>query len=870
MLTVTAGTSGATVSGSGSKSVTISGTLAQINDLLNTNSSSTVSYIDNTYNPSPSATLALLINDNGNTGTGGALTGSDTATINIAALASAARYTTFHNGSQTNQTEIDTSGTNSGTARIILTFSGAVHFSGGNPSLTIADGDETPPGSDSDAATYSASLSDPTHGVLVFTYTPESDAVTHDLAIISVNGTILDAGNNNVSKTPFIGVLTNHVHTDNTIVQEHLGVNEAAAPAGVAGDPINLALTDQSGGQSDPVTVTITGVPSDWSLDQGTNLGGGTWAVQTSDPTALTIRTPANFAGAALLNVTESWTNADGSTGTASLKDNVEAYAAGSPIFAWSGNDTLTGAGANNLFVFAQPIGNDTVYNFNAGTDKIDLIGFKNIASFSDIHANLSDDARGNAVISIGSDESITLHGVNAAALTANNFVFDQTPLTDNAGMMTIGDNAMLPLSGIINNTGTIALESAGNTTILELIQNGVTLQGGGHVILSDSNENVISSAFPGVTLTNVDNTISGAGQLGDAQTILVNEGAIVATGTHALTIDTGSNAVINSGTLEATGSGGLIVNSDISNTGLIWADGGNITIGGAVTGTGSALISGAAILEFGTASSVNVTFAGDNFGTLMLDNPTAYTGQILGFTGTTPQNSDVIDLKGITFDAGTSWTYFDNAGSDTGGTLTISETINDTTTAVDTLAFANGNYTTANFILTADGSGGTLIVDPPAESDRTIIDGGAPAPTLTTGTTDTADHFNDGSHKDITISDGAHTIAGSGSGNDTFVFKATTDSQPGAGHFDTINNFTHGSDHLDFTAIAGATQVQQNAVAAAGLVDANSISWFVDNDNNQTVVYVNTTSTPNHVDMEIHLTGTNINLAGTDFLHHA
>ena len=367
----------------------------------------------------------------------------------------------------------------------------------------------------------------------------------------------------------------------------------------------------------------------------------------------------------------------------------------GAPIFAWSGNDTLTGAGANNLFVFAQPIGNDIIYNFNAGSDKIDLIGFNNVASFSDIQAHLTDDASGNAVITIGSGESITLHGVNAAALTASNFVFDQTPVTNNAGMMTIGDGAMLPLSGIINNTGTIGLNSTGNATDLQLIQHGITLEGGGQLTMSDNSENIIFGTDPSVTLTNVDNTISGAGQLGAGQMTLINEGTIVATGTHALTIDTGSNVVINSGTLEATGSGGLIVHSDISDAGLIWANGGNITIDGAVTGSGSALISGAATLEFAAASSANVTFAGDKFGTLVLDNPTVYTGHIFGFTGTSPQNSDVIDLKGIAFDAGTSWTYGDNAGADTGGTLTVFETTNGTTTAVDSITFANGDYTT-------------------------------------------------------------------------------------------------------------------------------------------------------------------------------
>ncbi len=91
--------------------------------------------------------------------------------------------------------------------------------------------------------------------------------------------------------------------------------------------------------------------------------------------------------------------------------------------------------------------------------DQIDLIGYAGFTSFGDVQANMADDANGNAVITLGDGQSITIDGVNAAALTASNFVFDLTPVTDNAGDMTIGDGAMLPLSGIINNTGTIALE---------------------------------------------------------------------------------------------------------------------------------------------------------------------------------------------------------------------------------------------------------------------------------------------------------------------------------------------------------------------------------------------------------------------------
>jgi hypothetical protein len=50
---------------------------------------------------------------------------------------------------------------------------------------------------------------------------------------------------------------------------------------------------------------------------------------------------------------------------------------------------------------------------------KIDLIGFAHASSFGDIQANLADDANGNAVITLGDGQSITLRGVDASLLTA-------------------------------------------------------------------------------------------------------------------------------------------------------------------------------------------------------------------------------------------------------------------------------------------------------------------------------------------------------------------------------------------------------------------------------------------------------------------
>ncbi len=180
-----------------------------------------------------------------------------------------------------------------------------------------------------------------------------------------------------------------------------------------------MALTDPSDGQATgPIHLTFTEVPSDWSISGGTDLGNGTWTVETNDLSALTVTTAAGYTGAMVLSVTETWTNADGSTGIAFGSDNVEAYAPGSPIFALSGDDTLTGSGGNDLFVFAQPIGHDTVYSFDVGHDQIDLIGYAGFTSFADIQAHLTEDANGNALITLEAGQSIELQGVHAAALT--------------------------------------------------------------------------------------------------------------------------------------------------------------------------------------------------------------------------------------------------------------------------------------------------------------------------------------------------------------------------------------------------------------------------------------------------------------------
>ena len=82
-LTATSGDSGASVAGSGSGSLVISGTTAEIDAVLGGSGSSTLVYVDADNTPSASASLSLTVDDNGNTGVGGALTASTTSTIAV-------------------------------------------------------------------------------------------------------------------------------------------------------------------------------------------------------------------------------------------------------------------------------------------------------------------------------------------------------------------------------------------------------------------------------------------------------------------------------------------------------------------------------------------------------------------------------------------------------------------------------------------------------------------------------------------------------------------------------------------------------------------------------------------------------------------
>jgi serralysin len=192
------------------------------------------------------------------------------------------------------------------------------------------------------------------------------------------------------------------------------------------------------------------------------------------------------------------------------------------------------------------------------------------------------------------------------------------------------------------------------------------------------------------------------------------------------------------------------------------------------------------ATLELSGIHSDNITFESST-GTLKLDSPSTFSGQIAGFTGDgTLSGSDQVDLLNLNF---SSSIQIDSSYDPSTGALTVSNGAE-----VDVLKFI-GSYSQANFKFASDTNGGTIVYDPPTTSqpipahasggDNLYITGnssisGTPAPSgsqvfVENHATLTRDHAtaagdaitNDGT---VGVADHSTVALVAGSGQDNFV----------------------------------------------------------------------------------------------------
>jgi uncharacterized repeat protein (TIGR01451 family) len=199
----------------------------------------------------------------------------------------------------------------------------------------------------------------------------------------------------------------------------------------------------------------------------------------------------------------------------------------------------------------------------------------------------------------------------------------------DSNDSLTISNNTALVVSGSISNSGQISVSAAGNTTFLQIAggQN-VSLTGGGTLTLSTSGNGtpIINQTSGGATLTNVNNTIQGQGQIGNNGLALVNQAGATINANAAAPLLINSSGITNAGLLEATGAGTLQISTTVNNTGGTLAARGSSTVQ-FLTGTsiqgGTLNASGGATL--GAASGHTITLDGSTHGALT--NAGTYTG---------------------------------------------------------------------------------------------------------------------------------------------------------------------------------------------------------------------------------------------------
>jgi hypothetical protein len=260
-----------------------------------------------------------------------------------------------------------------------------------------------------------------------------------------------------------------------------------------------------------------------------------------------------------------------------------------------------------------------------------------------------------------------------------------------------VADNNNLFLLGTLNNLGTLAENSTGDTTNIILDSATVSLTGGGTLLLSDSGANrIFGNSGADETLININNTIEGAGQIGinnsNNPLALTNEsaGVIDANQSVALVIATGGPALVNAGLIEATGTGGLVVsNSTIDNTGgtlLASGAGNNVDlqssdiVGGLLRGTGGGLFvaSGGATLDGSEGAAITIAASttvqvADNNNVFLLgiiDNLGTLAENSAGDTTNIILDSATVSLTGggtlLLSDYGANRIFGDNAADDT------------------------------------------------------------------------------------------------------------------------------------------------------------------------------------------------------------
>jgi hypothetical protein len=454
--------------------------------------------------------------------------------------------------------------------------------------------------------------------------------------------------------------------------------------------------------------------------------------------------------------------------------DLTELIISGSVSLGGGGQVTLSDKAGNSIVSDGSPA---TLTNFDAisgagtiGDGDLTLVNFGIIdatgtnALIIDTGVNTVTNSTGGILeASAGATLQIDDNVFNIGVISSNSgAVVDVTGSITGKGTIELLDHAKVEIGGSVSSDQTVTFASAGAAALL---------------ILDDSHD------FHGTIVGLTEYPVEKLENHVDLKDLKYISGLMHAHYSGGmLTISNGADSV----TLKVSGS------SDPAFE--LSSDGSGGTLVDDPSTSGNVAIDSGKTLDISTASSATVSFTNSvgNTGELVLDSSKDFTGQIAGFAGDgTTANSDLVDLADVNFaDVVLAKTAYMDNGNGT-GILTLYDANGQ---ALDSLNFV-GSYQLANFTIENDGTGHTLIVDPPVANNQS--GGGQSA-----GATVMHDP-GPMANSTIIASAPGQALTGSDSG-DNFVFNFA-----GVGHT-TITYF-----HPDTDIIQFRNQVFANALAA-------------------------------------------------------
>src|SRR5579885_1849485 len=287
-------------------------------------------------------------------------------------------------------------------------------------------------------------------------------------------------------------------------------------------------------------------------------------------------------------------------------------------------------------------------------------------------------DAVGTYTVTVAANAAVntfdTLTGATLAVAAGKTFSAGSGV---NAGKITVGDGALFGI-GSLDNIGSLSLNGSKNTASL-VIDGAVNIFGGnGTVTLSNNTHNQIISDGTNRIFDNLDDTIQGAGTIGDgAHLTVINDhsATINANGSVALNIKTG-NVVTNNGVMEATGTGGLhivdVVNQAGGGTLAAFGAKAHVDLDHAFVSGGTLQTTGGGVIKTVTGSDATIFSALGNLASLhgtldVVDQSTLFVDGLISSTGTIALQGS----KGVTSMIVTGTTSF------SGGQITMSDNAN-------------------------------------------------------------------------------------------------------------------------------------------------------------------------------------------------